>query len=87
MGQMDRTPEGAQIGISQKVINEAPRMICKRCGRGLFIQAFDIRVISALLNPTGHEIFVPRQLGWWCLKCKKIVRHLIPEGGNKNETP
>ena len=45
--------------------------ICEACGHDIFIPAFKMRKMSALLSPTGQPTMIPMQV-FACAKCGHI---------------
>jgi hypothetical protein len=46
-------------------------MSCDDCGNAVFIQAFFLRRLSALMSPTGQEALIPIQV-YSCGNCGKV---------------
>jgi hypothetical protein len=52
-------------------INDTETMSCDDCGNAVFIQAFFLRRLSALMSPTGQEALIPIQV-YSCGNCGKV---------------
>ena len=51
---------------------------CDECGHAYFVPVASIKLISALLSPTGKEINVPIQT-FACAKCQHVNASFVPE--------
>ena len=47
---------------SQIDINDTETMVCDDCGNAVFIPAFFLRRLSALMSPSGQEALIPMQV-------------------------
>ena len=52
--------------------------VCESCGHDLFIPAFKMRKLSALLAPTGQPTMIPVQV-FSCAKCGHINDVFLPK--------
>ena len=70
---MNREQPGLKVDISQTTaIN------CESCGHDIFIPAFKMRKMSALLSPHGKETMIPMQV-FACAKCGHINNDFLPK--------
>jgi len=51
---------------------------CDKCNHDVFIQAFKMRKLSALLSPTGEPTMIPIQV-FACAKCGHINKEFLPK--------
>jgi len=65
---MNREQPGLQIQVDLK---QTTAVNCESCGHDIFIPAFKIRRMSALLSPHGKETMIPMQV-FACAKCGHI---------------
>jgi len=63
---MNREQPGLQVDMSQTTA-----VNCESCGHNIFIPAFKMRRMSALLSPHGKETMIPMQV-FACAKCGHI---------------
>ena len=63
---MNREQPGLQVDISQTT-----EVSCEACKQDVFIPAFKMRRMSALLSPHGKETMIPMQV-FACAKCGYI---------------
>ena len=63
---------------SQIDINDTETMVCDDCGNAVFIPAFFLRRLSALMSPTGQEALIPMQV-YSCGNCGKVPDKLKQE--------
>ena len=70
MNMKARKPLG---GDQQQQVNigDTETMVCDECGNAVFIQAFFLRRLSALMSPTGQEALIPIQV-YSCGNCGKV---------------
>ena len=59
-------------------INDTETMVCDDCGNAVFIPAFFLRRLSALMSPTGQEALIPMQV-YSCGNCGKVPDKLKQE--------
>ena len=52
--------------------------VCESCENNTFVQAFQMRKLSALLSPTGQETMIPIQV-YACAKCGHINKGFLPK--------
>ena len=52
--------------------------ICESCSHDIFIPAFKMRKLSALLAPTGQDTMIPVQV-FACAKCGHINEIFLPQ--------
>ena len=66
-------------GNQQQIdINDTETMVCDDCGNAVFIPAFFLRRLSALMSPTGQEALIPMQV-YSCGNCGKVPDKLNQE--------
>ena len=70
---MNREQPGLQVDISQTT-----EVSCEACKHDVFIPAFKMRRLSALLSPTGQETKIPIQM-FACHKCGHINKSFLPK--------
>ena len=63
---MNREQPGLKIDISQTT-----EEVCEKCKHDVFVSAFKMRKLSALLSPAGKETMVPISI-FACAKCGHI---------------
>ena len=63
---MNREQPGLKVDLSQTTA-----VCCDKCKHDVFIAAFKMRKISALLSPHGKETMIPMQV-FACAKCGHI---------------
>ena len=63
---MNREQPGLTVNMSQTTA-----VTCESCKHDIFIPAFKIRKMSALLSPHGKETMIPMQV-FACAKCGHI---------------
>ena len=61
-------PQQPQMKVD---LNQTTAVICEACGHDIFIPAFKMRKMSALLSPTGQPTMIPMQV-FACAKCGHI---------------
>ena len=52
--------------------------VCEDCGNAVFIPAFFLRRLSALMSPSGQEALIPMQV-YSCGNCGKVPDKLNQE--------
>jgi len=57
-----------------RYIKDADIVKCDECSSEEFVQAYQVRKLSALLSPTGQETFIPIQL-FKCGQCGHINKN------------
>ena len=70
---MNREQPGLKVDLSQTTA-----VICEACGHDIFIPAFKMRKMSALLSPHGKETMIPMQV-FACAKCGNINDDFLPK--------
>ena len=73
---MNREQPGLKVDLSQTTA-----VICEACGHDIFIPAFKMRKMSALLSPHGKETMKPMQV----FACAKYG-HINEDFQTKEET-
>ena len=68
-------PQQAQVKVDLK---EAQTIRCKSCDNYLWIQAFVLKKISALVSPSGQEGLVPVQV-FSCGNCGQVAEGFLDE--------
>ena len=71
---MNREQPGLNIDFSQTTAE-----VCESCEHDIFIPAFKMRKMSALLSPHGKETMIPMQV-FACAKCGHINDAFLPKG-------
>ena len=66
-------------------ISQTTAEVCEKCEHDVFIPAFKMRKLSALLSPAGKETMVPINV-FACAKCGYINKEFLPEMSKKNDT-
>ena len=61
-------PQQPQMKVD---LSQTTAVICEACGHDIFIPAFKMRKMSALLSPTGQPTMIPMQV-FACAKCGHI---------------
>ena len=64
-------------------ISDTETVACDECGNPVFIQAFFLRRLSALMSPTGQEALIPIQV-YSCGNCGKVPDKLNQEVNDNN---
>ena len=72
---MNREQPGLKVDLSQTTA-----VSCEACGHDVFVPAFKMRKMSALLSPHGKETMIPMQV-FACAKCG----HINEDFQNKEE--
>ena len=70
---MNREQPGLKVDISQTTA-----VSCEKCKHDVFIPAFKMRKLSALLSPAGKETMVPVNV-FACAKCGHINEEFLPK--------
>ena len=70
-----KQPQQAQVKVDLK---EAQTIRCKSCDDYLWIQAFVLKKISALVSPSGQEGLVPVQV-FSCGNCGQVAEGFLDE--------
>ena len=70
-----KQPQQAQVKVDLK---EAQTIRCKSCDNYLWIQAFVLKKISALVSPSGQEGSVPVQV-FSCGNCGQVAEGFLDE--------
>ena len=79
MNMKARKPLGGNPQQQQQVdINDTETMVCDDCGNAVFIPAFFLRRLSALMSPSGQEALIPMQV-YSCGNCGKVPDKLNQE--------
>jgi DNA-directed RNA polymerase subunit RPC12/RpoP len=77
---MNREQPGLTVDISQTTA-----VSCEKCKHDVFIPAFKMRKLSALLSPAGKETMVPVNV-FACAKCGHINEEFLPKLKEENDT-
>ena len=70
-----KQPQQSQVKVDLK---EAQTIRCKSCDNYLWIQAFVLKKISALVSPSGQEGLVPVQV-FSCGNCGQVAEGFLDE--------
>ena len=76
---MNREQPGLTVNMSQTTA-----VTCESCKHDIFIPAFKIRKMSALLSPHGKETMIPMQV-FACAKCGYINDVFLPKNTENND--
>ena len=68
-------PQQPQMKVD---LSQSTAVTCEACGHDVFIPAFKLRKLSALLSPHGKETMVPMQV-FACAKCGHINDDFLPK--------
>ena len=71
--EMNREQPGLKVDLSQTTA-----VSCEACGHDVFVPAFKMRKMSALLSPHGKETMIPMQV-FACAKCGHINDDFLPK--------
>ena len=71
---MNQQQPQMQVDFSQTTAE-----ICEECKHDIFIPAFKMRKLSALLSPAGKETMIPMNV-FACAKCGHINKGFLPKG-------
>tara|TARA_R100000008_G_scaffold84332_2_gene71479 strand:+ start:148 stop:381 length:234 start_codon:yes stop_codon:yes gene_type:complete len=69
---MNQQQPQMQVDFSQTTAE-----ICEECKHDIFIPAFKMRKLSALLSPAGKETMIPMNV-FACAKCGHINKAFLP---------
>ena len=61
-------PQQPQMKVD---LSQTTAVVCEACGHDVFVPAFKMRKMSALLSPHGKETMIPMQV-FACAKCGHI---------------
>jgi len=78
MNMKAQKPLGGNQQQQQVDISDTETMVCDDCGNAVFIPAFFLRRLSALMSPTGQEALIPMQV-YSCGNCGKVPDKLNQE--------
>ena len=68
-----------QEQVQMKVdLSQTTAVFCESCKNDIFIPAFKMRKMSALLSPHGKETMIPMQV-FACAKCGHINDDFLPK--------
>ena len=73
---INREQPGLKVDMSQTT-----SVSCEACEHDVFIPAFKMRRLSALLSPHGKETMMPIQV-FACAKCGHINKEFLLKEGN-----
>ena len=79
-GRLPKQKQQVQVDLKQ-----ADTIKCSDCNNYLFITAFVLKKISALMSPNGQEGIVPLQV-YSCGNCGKVPSKLLEGSGLEEET-
>ena len=65
-------------------MSQTTAVTCESCKHDIFIPAFKIRKMSALLSPHGKETMIPMQV-FACAKCGYINDVFLPKNTENND--
>ena len=67
-------PQQPQMKVD---LSQTTAVTCEACEHDIFIPAFKMRKMSALLSPTGQPTMIPMQV-FACAKCGHINKSMMP---------
>mgnify|MGYP001192408498 CR=1 FL=1 len=70
-------PQQAQVQVD---LNQAETLKCKGCNNYVFIQAYILKRLSAIVSPTGEEALIPVQV-YSCGNCGEVPSQLLEGSG------
>ena len=59
-------------------LSQTTEETCESCDHSVFVQAYKMRKLSALLSPAGQESMIPIQV-FVCAKCGHINNGFLPQ--------
>ena len=68
-------PRSQQTQV-QVDLNQAETLKCKGCNNYVFIQAYILKRLSAIVSPTGEETLIPVQV-YSCGNCGKVIEDTL----------
>ena len=68
-------PQQPQMKVD---LSQSTAVTCEACGHDVFIPAFKLLKLSALLSPHGKETMIPMQV-FACAKCGHINDDFLPK--------
>jgi len=69
-------PQQPQMKVD---FSQTTAITCESCNHDVFIPAFKMRKLSALLSPAGKETMIPMNV-FACAKCGHINDAFLPKG-------
>lgn len=66
-----------QPRVKPQDLKNAKDIVCEACQHSVFVPAFYIKSLSALLSPTGREMHFPVQT-FACAKCGGVNKDFTP---------
>tara|TARA_R100000734_G_C3253470_1_gene54278 strand:+ start:219 stop:455 length:237 start_codon:yes stop_codon:yes gene_type:complete len=69
-------PQQPQMKVD---FSQTTAVTCESCNHDVFIPAFKMRKLSALLSPAGKETMIPMNV-FACAKCGHINDAFLPKG-------
>ena len=69
-------PQQPQMKVD---FSQTTAVTCESCNYDVFIPAFKMRKLSALLSPAGKETMIPMNV-FACAKCGHINDAFLPKG-------
>ena len=76
-------PRSQQTQV-QVELNQAETLKCKGCNNYVFIQAYILKRLSAIVSPTGEEALIPVQV-YSCGNCGEVAEGFLEGSGLENE--
>ncbi len=61
-------------------LSQATDVTCTECNNSLFVQAYQMKRLSAIVSPTGEEALVPIST-FVCKNCGYINEDFLPKEG------
>lgn len=66
-----------QPKVRPQDLKNAKDVLCESCGHNIFTPGFYIKVLSALMSPSGREMHFPIQT-FACAKCNAVNKDFEP---------
>jgi len=76
-------PRSQQTQV-QVDLNQAETLKCKGCNNYVFIQAYILKRLSAIVSPTGEEALIPVQV-YSCGNCGEVIERMLEGTGIEEE--
>ena len=74
-------PQQAQVQVD---LNKAETLKCKGCNNYVFLQAYILKRLSAIVSPTGEEALIPVQV-YSCGNCGEVAENMLEGAGIEEE--
>jgi hypothetical protein len=70
--------EVEKSGVTLQAMASAKDLKCEKCDHSFFVAVAAIKVVSALMSPSGQEMSVPVQT-FACAKCQHVNEDFVPK--------